>query len=135
MFYQASLEPGHATDTSSRPVESNSPPNASGINARHIIPFFQAAGEGNLHGVANRKLRVANEDASVGAQTRCPSAATSGQLPERVERHLGEVFDNGVGLAKMAAMVGIGDGKDLHAGSTGGGDSRRRILDDNAPLG
>ena len=27
MFYQASLEPGHATDTSSRPVESSSPPN------------------------------------------------------------------------------------------------------------
>jgi len=27
VFYQASWKPGHATDTSTRPVESNSPPN------------------------------------------------------------------------------------------------------------
>ena len=38
VFYQASWKPGHATDTSTRPVESNSPPNQ--CDAKSTIGMF-----------------------------------------------------------------------------------------------
>jgi len=45
VFYQASWKPGHATDTSTRPVESNSPPNKRdaisniGIFSRSVVYY------------------------------------------------------------------------------------------------
>ena len=37
VFYQASLEPGHATDASTRPVESSSPP----AKSKHLAhPYY-----------------------------------------------------------------------------------------------